>query len=347
MKVRFLYFLWMFCCMGILPKVEAQNFKTAKEYLSFIKKENEKISKSIWKYRQSIAHSTSPQKVENDRQRLLKSVERAITKIKRAKAIQGEEAYKNNVLEYLNMYLSLLKNDYTKIIDMKAVAEQSYNAMEAYILAQKLADERMQKAKETFTKAQKEFAKRNYIQLIDKESELGQKIKISNEVLTYKNKVYLIFFKSHIRERFLLNDVSTGDLKNMQQHAQALQLAAQEGLQALKNLQQYKEDPSLIEATKTALSFFIEETEHEIPKIVEFFLLTEKFNTIRGDIKEKGIKNRSLKEIQQYNAMVEDVNKAVIDFNKRNQELNQQRTEITQQWNEASAKFLSRHIPKN
>jgi hypothetical protein len=331
----------------MLQSAQGQNFKNPGDYFNFIKKENGKIGKSIWKYTRALAHSNSPYKIEKDRLRLIKSVEQAITKIKRAKPYQGEEAYKKEVLEYLELYLRLLGNDYAEIVRLKDVADQSYDTMEGYILAQKITDQRILEAQEAYATAQKKYAERNYIQLIDKESELGEKIKTSNTVLDYKNEIYLIFFKSNIQERFLLNGVATADITTIQEHTATLQKTAEEGIQQLANFPAYQQDSSLIEATKIALEFFLEETQNEIPKMVAFFSLNEKFSTIRESIQKKGIKNRTSEEIKQYNTMVEDVNKAAADFNKRNQELNQKRTEIIQQWNEASAKFLSRHIPKN
>lgn len=333
-------------CFVSFQHSNAQKFKTPSSYLEFIGKQNQKISKSMWNYTRSLAHSKSPRKVEGDRKRLLKSVERAMAKIKNAKAYSGEDAYKTEVLEYLDLYMSLLKNDYAKIVDLKEVAEQSYDFMEAYILAQKLADERMQRAQESYAAKQKDFAARNYIQLIDTETELGKKMKISNAVFDHKNAVYLIFFKSSLQERFMLEALSTKDISAIQQNANALQTFAKEGIAALDTLTVYKEDASLIKDTKKALEFYLSETKNEVPKLLEFFLLNEKFETIKSAIDKKAPKDRTNKEIEQFNGMVKEINNAINDFNATNNTLNKERTKIINQWNTSSAKFLSRHIPK-
>ncbi|WP_420574241.1 LIC11966 family surface protein [Kordia sp.] len=346
MQSNYLKAFFVLICVLTFQTSTAQNFKNANDYLSFIGKENKKISKSMWKYTKSVAHSKSARRIEGDRKRLIKSIERAMIKIRKAKSFTGEDDYKKQVLDYMDLRTSLLKNDYAKIVDMKEVAEQSYDFMEAYILAQKLADERMQEAQETYENAQKDFAARNNIRLIESETELGRKMKISNEVFEHKNEVYLVFFKSNIQERFMLNALSSNDISAIQQNANALQTFAEEGLQALDTLTIYKEDTSLIEATKKALEFYLDETKNEVPKMLEFFLLNEKFTAIKEAIDKKRPKERTKKEIDQYNAMANDINKAIVDFNKRNETLNKKRTKIINQWNEASAKFLSRHIPK-
>ncbi|WP_298513001.1 hypothetical protein [uncultured Kordia sp.] len=347
MKKNYQSLLFVFLCVFMFQAGTSQNFKNPNEYLSFIGKENKKISRSMWKYTKSVAHSKSPRRIEGDRKRLVKSLERAMIKIKKAKAYEGEDAYKQQVLEYMDLRTNILKNDYAKIVDMKEVAEQSYDFMEAYILAQKKVDERMQEAQENYTKTLEAYAARNNIRLTDDESDLGKKMKISNEVFEHRNDVYLLFFKSNIQERFLLSALSSADISAMQQNQNALQTFAQEGIQALDTITLYKEDATLVKATKKALEFYLEETQNEIPKMIEFFLFNEKFNAIKEAIDKKKPKDRTQEEIDKYNGMVNDFNKAVTDFNKRNEELNKKRTKIINQWNEASGKFLSRHIPKD
>jgi len=346
MQINYFKTILILLCVAAFQTTTAQNFKNANEYLTFIGKENRKISKSSWNYTKSVAHSKSPRKIEGDRKRLLKSYERAVIKIKKAKPFEGEDAFKKQILEYMDLRTSILKNDYAKIVDMKEVAEQSYDFMEAYILAQKMADERMQEAQETYENSQRDYAARNNINLIESETDLGRKMKISNEVFEHKNDVYLVFFKSNIQERFMLDALSTGDLSAIQQNANALQIFAEEGLQALDTIALYKEDTSVVNATKKALEFYLNETKNEIPKLLEFFLLSEKFNAIKNAIDKKAAKNRTKKEIDQYNEMANKMNKAVVNFNKANEKLNKERNKIINQWNEASAKFLSRHIPK-
>lgn len=133
MQLNYFKTILLFLCLVAFQTINAQKFKNANEYLSFIGNENRKISKSSWNYTKSVAHSKSPRKIEGDRKRLLKSYERAMMKIKRATPFEGEDAFKKQILEYMDLRTNILKNDYAKIVDMKEVAEQSYDFMEAYI----------------------------------------------------------------------------------------------------------------------------------------------------------------------------------------------------------------------
>lgn len=342
------YFKTVFLLIFLIAfqTMESQAFKTPNAYLDFIGDENQKITKSMWQYTKSLAHSKSPRAIEGNRKRLVKSVERAMIKIKKAKSYQDDQTYKNEVLEFLDLYKNLLNHDYAKIVDMKEVAEQSYDLMEAYILAQELADKRMQEAQENYANSQKEFAARNNVKLIDVETELGKKMKVSNEVFKHKNEVYLIFFKSNMQEGLLMEAISNNDISAIQQNANALQTFAKEGITKLDKIALYKEDHSLVEETKKALGFYIEESEKVIPSMLEFFLLNEKFETIKNTLEKKPARKRTKKEINEYNAMVKKINKAVKSFNKMNNELNKKRSSMINSWNASSAKFLSTHIPK-
>ena len=111
----------------------AQEFKNPVEYLSFINKEQDNISKSTWKYTQAVAHSKSARKVDATRKQLIKSIEVANAKIGALKeGYKGDVEYKNQVLEYFDVCKKNLNEEYDKIINMQEVAEQSYDAMEAW-----------------------------------------------------------------------------------------------------------------------------------------------------------------------------------------------------------------------
>lgn len=346
MTKNYMKIICVLVCAFLFQLSNAQVFKTPVSYLEFIGKENKVITKNMWKYTKAVAHSRSARAIEGKRINLIKSLERTIVKIKKAKAYEGEEDYKNEVITYLELRKNMLKQDYAKIVDMKEVAEQSYDLMEAYILQQELVDKRMQEAQDHFDKKQEAFADRNNITLTKDETALGRKMKISNEVFKHRNEVYLLFFKSNIQESFMMEAVSKEDISAIQQNANALNTFAKEGLDNLKKVILYNDDASIVEATRKAFQFYIDETENAVPKLLEFYLLNEKFNTIKKTIDKKKPSKRTQEEIDEYNAMVKKINKAINDFNKVNQELDQKRSVVINGWNAASANFLAKHIPK-
>ncbi len=326
--------------------LNCQNFKTASDYLKFVGNEQDEITRNMWKYTKAIAHTKSERDIENRRKRLLKTVTNAIVKIEKTEGFDGND-YKVKVLRHLNFNKDLLNQDYEKIIDMKAVAEQSYDAMEAYILAQELAKEKIQESQLIYETDFQNFADKNNIEIIDDETDLGKKMKISNQVFSYYNDLYLTYFKVYINEIYLMDALEKSDVGAIQQNANALNTAAKEGLEMLDLKAPYKKDNSIIEATKKAFEFFIEESSTKVPQITEFLLMNEEFETIRNTLDQFPERERTSDQIADYNKKVKQINTGITNYNKINTELNTKRQEVINNLNNTNAKFLDRHVPND
>ncbi|APX99993.1 hypothetical protein [Lacinutrix venerupis] len=324
----------------------AQSFNTAVDYLEFIGKEQKTVTKNTWKYTKAIAHSKSDKSIAKKREVLIKTVERAIAKIEKANGFDGD-TYKNNVLKHMRLNESLLKKEYADIIDMKAVAEQSYDLMEAYILAQELADEKMMQSQIEYEKNLYAFANKNKINIIESENDLGKKMEISNQVFDHSNALYLTFFKVYINEVYLWEAVEKSDVSGIQQNSNALNQAAKEGLKILDTIKPYKNDKSLILAYKTVFNFFIEESENKIPIIADFLILKEDFETIKTAIDKTPENKRTKDQIDAYNKKTKEINKAGNNYNKVNSALNSNRQKVLIKMEEAKSKFLARHVPND
>ncbi|MCB0383257.1 MAG: hypothetical protein KDD05_08155 [Psychroserpens sp.] len=338
--------LCLFCTLLLTETITAQSFNNASEYLDFVAEEQEAITKNMWKYTKAVAHSKSDRSIEGKRKNLLKTIEQAISKIEKAQGFDGDD-YKNQVLKHMRLNKSLLNHDYAEIVDMKEVAEQSYDAMEAYIIAQEMADKKMEESQKEYETNFYAFAEKHNIQIIESENDLGQKMKISNEVFEHYNDMYLIYFKVYINEVYLWEAIEANDISAIQQNANALNAAAREGLEVLKSQSQYKNDDSIINATKNAFEFFIDETENKMPQITDFLILNEDFEKIKTTLEQTPERKRTKEQIDAYNKKVKDINKGVKNYNKVNTELNSERQKAINELNNTNANFLANHIPND
>ncbi len=343
--MNFKLFICILAGLCIGATTYAQTFKTASDYLDFVGKEQNTITKNMWSYTKAIAHSKSDRTVDSRRKVLIKTIERAILKITRAQGFDGDD-YKNKVIAHLNFNLNLLREDYAKIIDMKAVAEQSYDLMEAYMLAQELADKKMEESQQQYETDFYAFANKHNIQVVEGQSDLGKKMAISNEVFKHYKEMYLKYFKVYINEVYLMDAINTNDVGAIEQSAIALSTSAKEGLELLDQVQLYKGDASIINATKAAFKFFIDEAENKVPIITEFLVMNEDFETIKKAIESTPERKRTKKQIDDYNQQVKKLNKGVKDYNTINAGLNKSRQIILNKLNGANERFLSKHIPK-
>ena len=326
--------------------VHSQSFKSAVEYLDFISNEQQDISKNMWRYTKALAHSKSDRTILKRRESMIKTLEKAIANIQKADGYDGDD-YKNQVLEYMRLNESLLKHDYAKIVDMKEVAEQSYDLMEAYMLAQEMADQKMEEAQKLDETNFYQYAAKHNINIIENDSDLSKKMKLSNDVFKHYNEMYLLFFKAHINQIYLWDAMKANDISSIQQNTNALNQAAKSGLEALDTISPYSNDKSLIEATRKVFENYIKETETSMPQVIEFHILNEDFEAIKNTIEKTPEKKRTKDQIEAYNTKVNEINKAIKNYNKVNTEMNQNSEKALNQLNEANEKFLAKHIPND
>jgi len=329
-----------------ISSVKAQSFKTALDYLNFVGEEQTEVTKSMWKYTKAVAHSKRDSKINKRREQLLKQVAESKKNITKAKGFDGDD-FKNEVLKLININESMLKQDYAEIIDMKAVAEQSYDLMEAYIIAQEMADVKMAESQAEYEKNFLAFAAKHNINIIENESDLSKKMAKSNEVFSYSNKLYLIFFKVYINEIYLNEAIEKKDVSGIQQNANALNSAAKEGLEILKTYEAFGTDKSVILATKKVFDYQIAMTTKDIPKIIEFYVVNEDFEAITKSLENTPEKKRTKEQIDAYNKKVKEINTAVNTYNSTNQSLNNKRQKTYLDYNTAKDKFLDRHVPND
>lgn len=345
MKTKKIFFVLVFL---ISLASFSQKFNTPVDYLSYISNEQQAIAKNTWKYTKSIAHSKSARKIDATRKNLIKSIQLAKKNITALKeGYNGDVDYKNVVVDYLTVSENLISQDYAKIVDMQEVAEQSYDFMEAYIMTKDLVNKKIEEENDKVTVAQKSFALKYNITLQESQSDLSEKMKISNEVFKYQNELYLIFFKCNITDVMLASSVQAKDIAAIQQNASSLIAFADEGLNKLKTIESFKKDNSFKESTIKTLEMYKKIGEEYPPKVVEFFMFNSKFEETRTALERKSAKERTKNEVDDFNKMVNDVNKKINDFNTLNTSVINEKNKGIIAWNTSSEKFISKHVPND
>ncbi len=320
--------------------------QTAVEYMNVFTAEYGKIQQDMWDYTSSVSHGKSARKVEKRRGELIQTSNAALGKAKSAKGFNGSTQFRDSVIEYFRISNLVLKEDYAKIVDMEAVSEESYDAMEAYMLARERANDKLVAASEMISREQKAFAASNNINLISSEDALDKKMAIAGEVYDTYNEIYLLFFKSFKQEVYLTDAITRQDINAIEQNRNALIATAEEGLKKLEAVKPYKNDKSMVEATKKLLNFYIEEGKNDIPKMADYFMKTENFNKVKKAFDEIPEKKRTQTDVNEYNKAVNDMNAGVNTFNTTNQNLNKKRAALIDGWNAAADKFTDTHVPK-
>lgn len=342
MKVKLLLILLFTTSFGL----SAQEFKSAVDYLTFIEKEQTSISKSTWKYTSAVAHSKSARRIDNTRRQLIKSIDASKTRLINLKeGYKGDVEYRDQVIQFLDISKININEEYDKLINMQEVAEQSYDAMEAYLLTRDKINEKLDAENQKVENGFKSFAQKYHITVSEGNTALGEKIKLSNEVFDYHTALYLIFFKVSFTDTNLSTAIEKKELSAVQQNAATLIQYADEGLQKLKTIKPYKGDSSMLNVTKKMLEFYKKQAQLYVPKLVDFFMFNDKFENTKKTMEAKSAKDRTKEEIDNYNGMVKQVNKEIDNYNKLNTTNFQEKNNIINEWNTTGENFISSHIP--
>lgn len=326
--------------------MRSQDTKTAIGYLDYIGKEFNDIQENTWDYTSSVAHGKSAKKVEKRRKEVIAANQDAIRKIKKLPAFDGNTAFRDSAISFLNTNYAVMNFDYAKIIDMEEVAEQSYDAMEAYMLAQEKANEKLHSAGEMIGNEYKKFAEANNIKLIEGKDKTSKNLEIANQVYKHYNEVYLIFFKSYKQEAYLLDAMQKSDVNGFEQNKNALIKTSTEGLTKIKEVKPYKGDATVKLACEQVLNFYKDEAEKKLSNAAEFFVKKENFEKIKKAFDAKPANQRTKQDVDQYNNAVNEYNAASTKFNNINAELNAKRNQLLENWNKIASNFTDKHTPK-
>lgn len=326
--------------------VAGQGTPEAHAYLSAIGNQFYEISNARMSYTSAASHGKSARKVEKRRAELLTTIKTAEASIRRMKPFNGSTAYRDSVVSYLKLNRIVLTEDYGKILDLEEIAEQSYDAMEAYMLAKEKAEEKLDTAFSNVFTQQMLFATTHEIKLVASDSKLSQKLRTSGNVIQYYNPVYLIFFKSYKDESYLMNAIKRNDVNAMEQTKNALLNSAENGLKQLQSISSFKGDANLKLACQQMLGFYKMEAGQKIQDIINFQLKKENYDKMREAIEGKRPADRTQKDVDNFNKMVKEYNDSVNKVNAVHNELNKKRGEALDKWNNATKDFLDKHIPK-
>ncbi len=321
----------------------AQDFDNPGEYMGFISKQQENISKKFMSYTSASAHGKREKKVEALRNKLINEVEEARMNISGMPSYKTDKGYRDTAVNFMKLYYKVLNDDYSKIVNMEEIAEQSYDEMEAYLMLQEKVSEKLHDANETMKLAQSIFAAKNNIKLIGDQSELGDMMEQVSKMNVYHHQIYLIFFKPFKQEAYLMEAVEKGNITGIEQNKNSLLKYAQQGLEKLNGIKAFQGDNSIAMACKSMLNFYVKEVNDKMSAISDFFLTKERFAAIKKEFDKKGSPTKQ--EVDTYNKGINEINKASEAYNKNNQILNQQRTEALNNWNSTVKFFFDEYTP--
>ncbi len=300
-----------------------------------------------WEYTNAVARGKSAKKVESKRGELLNSILEANRLVRRMPPYEEDASLRDSVSKFLLVKYAVINEDYEKIVDLEAVAEQSYDLMEAYLMAQEEANNKLRETGDKMVAVQNKFAETHNVELQEGEdSEIGKKLDLAAEVFEQYNSLFLVYFKCYKQDLYLNDAVQEGNINAMEQNANALISYVREGKGKISQFSNYNGDRTLASATEAILDFYQKATEEDFPKIRDFYQKKDHFEQVQRAFEAKKEADRTQSDVDQYNAAAQAYNDGVAVYNAVNSSLHETRNAQIEKWYDVAQKFLDRNVPK-
>ncbi len=345
MRMKKFKLLFLLMMVAASYKATAQDYSNPVTYMKAIGDAQDEMNQKYMAYTSAAGHGRRARKVEKLRMQTLESITNTRYKIIGLPLYKGDNTLRKSSIDYIQFCYNVFNDDYKKIVNMEEIAEQSVDQMQAYILLQEKTELKLKEASETIKKAEKDFAAKNNINLIEEKSELGEKMDVAGKLNKYVNRVFIVFFKCNWEDNELTKALNNKKITTAEQARAAIISYANEGLQALTadSLRSFQGDPALAQQCKQALLFYKKTAETDIPKMLDFYLKQENFEKIKKAMDAKS--NRTKEDVDAYNKAVNEINAGTNAYNQTNQTVNNNRNQITEAWEKTEKSFTDLHMP--
>jgi hypothetical protein len=336
-----------FCVLLSMTNTAAQTLSTPVEYMDYLTSREQELSKKYLGYMSEVAHGNRARKMEKRRQELIVQIRQSLSDANKLKPYKGDVTLRDSFRHYWDILLKVFTEDYSKIVNMEEIAEQSYDNMEAYLLAQEKAGDVLDEASGKLAPAYKTFAENNNVRLIDGgDSKMQQKLRQVSLVNDYYHQLFLIFFKSFKQEAYVWDAFNKKDINGLEQNKNSLVKVSEEGLAKLDTIKPFNGDNSLVVAVRNVLAFHKAEAEKQLPGLTDYLIKNEDFTKIKKAFDSKPEAKRTQADVDLYNKAVVDFNASVNSSNKVVNESNAGRQRVMDNWENSRKNFMDKHIPK-
>ncbi|MDB5209647.1 MAG: hypothetical protein JWQ30_474 [Sediminibacterium sp.] len=312
-------------------------------YMTSVSSAHVEMNQKYMAYMSAAAHGRRARKVEKLRQAALTSITNSRYKTMDLPYYKGDNTLRQSSIDYINLCYNVFNEDYSKIVNLEEIAEQSIDKMEAYILLQEKTNEKVRQATDKMNTANKAFAAKYNVKLIDSQDELGEKMDKAGKLNHYVNQVYMVFFKANFQDAEMVKYMNDKKVNDIEQARSALLKYATEGLIALDALRTFEGNGQLANACRQLLNFYKTSAETNVPKMLDFYLKQDSFEKLKKSFEAKSSKTKE--DVDAYNTGVKEINNASNQFNQLNANANNGRTQLLQAFEAAEKAFNDAHMP--
>ena len=137
----------------------AQVIENAGDYMTAMSNAQVEMDQKYMAYISASAHSRRARKIEKLRTQALESIDNAKFKTIDLPKYKGDNTLRQASIDYIQFCYRIFNEDYTKIVNMEEIAEQSVDQMQAFLLLEEKASEKLHEASENLSRGGKGFCR--------------------------------------------------------------------------------------------------------------------------------------------------------------------------------------------
>lgn len=322
----------------------AQTVPGSAEYMDELSPSFNKLKVRTWDYLRVVSQGHGAFLVESSRQNLLRELKDAKEETMLAPGFNGSDDFKNSLVSYFAVTYSILDEDYDMILDMEAISNESYDAMETYLIAKEKANEKLDEAYYHLVKAQTKYADENELIIHRLEDdEMTKKIEKTGRILAYYNKVYLIFFRVFKQESMVMEALQRDDLKDFEWSNKILEFEAKVAMEKMNQIVAFENDSSLILGANESLNFYYREATVDAEATRKYYENKKRYADGKAEYEKIPQEDLTQADVDKINGIGREYNEAIKNFHSLNKALNQERVVYLNRWNSIVESFFKKH----
>jgi hypothetical protein len=194
---RYLIIALVFSVLTVVGQEDEFNLKNAGDYNNFIMREMSTAVQKNFEYLSFLVHSEEYDRMDEKRREVVKQVVEARNKISQMPALDGDTRLRDEAVLVLDEYKNAFDLDYKEIIGLKKKSKDSFDAMKKYFTAEDEAEEKLNKATQRLRKAQRVYASKNNMTVVDgkADDELERKMGKAKATNVYWREIFIDYFK--------------------------------------------------------------------------------------------------------------------------------------------------------
>ncbi len=147
-------YLILFLVLFSRAEVFSQTIENAGDYMTQISAAQMEMDQKYMAYVSAAAHSRRARKVEKLRGQALESIDDAKSKTMGLPKYKGDNSLRQASIDYILFCYRIFNDDYSKIVNMEEIAEQSVDQMQAFLLLEEKTTEKLEEASANLSKAE-------------------------------------------------------------------------------------------------------------------------------------------------------------------------------------------------